>query len=102
MSVASLQTRFARAVEAEYSRRVAAYQRVRLNPEDAHLRALEEAEELGRQALEELRLRGLFPWVSPDLSEAATTATAEQEQPSCATAPAGGAGARSPSPRGRS
>lgn len=63
MSAATgLQIGFARAVEAEYARRVAACQEAGLNPEDAHLRALEEAKQLGREALEELGRRGLFPW----------------------------------------
>ena len=62
MTAETMQARFCHAVEAEYARRSAAYQRSGLNPEDAHVRALEEAKQLAREALEELRRRGLFPW----------------------------------------
>lgn len=63
MTASDLQSRFARAVEAEYDRRLAAYEADGIDPAHAHTRALEEAKELGRQALEELRRRGLFPWL---------------------------------------
>jgi hypothetical protein len=62
----TLQTRFARAVEAEYGRRLVVYQAAGLNPEEAHLRALEDAKRLGREVLDELRRRGLFPWTGAE------------------------------------
>jgi hypothetical protein len=61
-----IQSRFTRAVEADYARRAAAYQSAGLNPDEAHVRALEEAKDVGREALEELRRRGLFPWVDAE------------------------------------
>lgn len=63
-----LQSRFARGIEAEYGRRAAAYQEAGLTPEDAHLRAIEDAKQFGLEALEELRRRGLFPfsWAEPE------------------------------------
>ena len=60
---------FVRAVEAEYARRVTAYQGAGLSPEGAHLRALDESKQFGREALEELRRRGLFPWLSAELEQ---------------------------------
>jgi len=57
-----LRSSFVRALEAEYRRRATAYQAGGLSPEEAHGRALEDAKDLGRQALDELRRRGLFPW----------------------------------------
>jgi hypothetical protein len=62
----ALQTRFARAVEAEYGRRLVAYQAAGLSPEEAHLCALEDAKRLGREVLDELRRRGLFPWTGDE------------------------------------
>ena len=61
-------SRFTHAVEAEYARRAAAHQRAGLNTEDAHVRALEEAKQLEREALEELGRRGLFPWSGAELN----------------------------------
>jgi len=60
----ALQTRFARAVEAEYARQAAAYRDAGASPEQAHERALEDAKRLGHDVLEGLRRRGLFPWPS--------------------------------------
>ena len=68
MKADALQARFARAVEAEYARRAAAHRDAGASPEQAHERALEDASRMGRDALWELRRRGLFPWpnVEPD------------------------------------
>jgi len=62
MTGAELQSRFARAVEAAYEQRCEHYQAMGVDPERAHALALEEAKLLGREALEQLRLRGLYPW----------------------------------------
>lgn len=70
MNPGALQTRFARAVEAEYGRRLVVHQAAGLNPEEAHLRALEDAKRLGREVLDELRRRGLFPWTSDEVGAA--------------------------------
>ena len=82
MSAHALQTRFARAVEVEYVRREAEYREAGSSAEEAHLRALEDAERLGRHLLDELRRRGLFPWTS-DEAEATLpgSASAQQEVP---------------------
>ncbi len=66
MNADAIQWRFVRAVEAEYVRRATGYQDAGLGPEQAHLRALEDAKQLGREALEELRHRGLFPWLGAE------------------------------------
>ena len=57
-----LQTRFARNLEAEYGQRAASYIAEGLDSEESHRRALEDAKQLGQEALEELGRRGLFPW----------------------------------------
>jgi hypothetical protein len=64
-----LQTRFVRAVEAEYDRRVALYRTTGLSDAASHERALEEVKELGRRTLDELRRRGLFPWSAVESEE---------------------------------
>lgn len=61
MNADRLQQRFARAIEAEYVRRDAAYRHIGLGPEQAHLRAFRDAKALGQQVFEGLRRRGLFP-----------------------------------------
>lgn len=66
MNANTLQTRFARAVEAEYVRREASYREAGSSPEKAHLRALEDAKQLGWHVLEELQRRGLCPKPSAD------------------------------------
>jgi hypothetical protein len=60
-TVGNLRARFTRAMETEYTQRVARYRAAGADPASAHQRALEEAKELGRQALEVLRQRRLFP-----------------------------------------
>ena len=75
MNRRELQARFARAVEAEYATRAAAYREAGLDPETAHRRGLEDAKELGRKALAEVQRRGLF-WYdveSPTRPDAETT-----------------------------
>jgi hypothetical protein len=61
-----LQSRFVRGLEAKYERLAAAYRESGLGLDDAHRRALEEVKQFGREALEELRRRGLFPWAGND------------------------------------
>ena len=67
MNADAIQSRFARAVEARYARQATRYQDAGLGPKQAHLRAFEDAKKLGREALEELRRRGLFPWRGAEL-----------------------------------
>jgi hypothetical protein len=57
-----MQSAFARAVEAEYQVREARYRAAGAGGDAAHRRALEEATELARVALDDLRRRGHFPW----------------------------------------
>ena len=78
--MSAAQTRFVRALEAEYERRAAHYRSAGLSPVEAHRRALEEAKQLGREALEELRHRGLFPWSGVGAEAALTQAAAAQEE----------------------
>jgi hypothetical protein len=59
-----LEGRFTRAVEAEYAERAARYRAAGADRESAHQQALEEAKDLGRRALEDLRAQSLFPWRS--------------------------------------
>lgn len=68
-ATSELQSRFARAVEAEYETRAAAYLASGLSPEQAHQRALEDAKDLGTKTLDELRRRGLFPWADMKLEQ---------------------------------
>jgi hypothetical protein len=56
------QSRFARAVEAEYDRRVAQYTMTGRTHEHARGHALADAKRLGREVLDELARQGLFPW----------------------------------------
>jgi hypothetical protein len=74
-----LQSRFGRAVEAEYARRAVAYQAAGLSPNEAHQHALKDAKRLGRQVLDELRRRGLFPWTSDEDGAAPPAAPAEDQ-----------------------
>lgn len=62
VSAATDLEQLARAVDAEYEQRAASYRAQGLDPEEAHQRSLNGAKQLGRDALEELRRRGLFPW----------------------------------------
>jgi hypothetical protein len=78
VNASALQTRFARAVEAEYARRLVAYQAAGLSPEEAHLRALEDAKRLGRDTLEELWRRGLLLGTGDDAGAAQPAAPAEE------------------------
>jgi hypothetical protein len=66
MNPDALQSRFARAVEAEYARRLVVHQAAGLSPEEAHVCALDDAKRLGREVLDELRRRGLFPWTGDE------------------------------------
>ncbi len=67
---ADLRAAFVRALEGEYARLVDHFMTdAGLYPEAAHRRALEDVKELGRQALEELRARGLFPWPHCDMAD---------------------------------
>lgn len=68
-SAADLQTSFTRAVEAEYAKRVIDYRDAGLSFDAAHERALQDAKQLGRETLEELHRRGLFPWPGAGLEK---------------------------------
>lgn len=61
MSTATDLEQFARAVDAAYEQRAASYRAQGLDPEEAHKRSLEETKQHGRDALEEMRRRDLFP-----------------------------------------
>lgn len=67
-----LQNKFARAVEAEYQQQVVSYRADGLSLEDSHARALEDAKQRGREVLEELRRRGLFPFSGAEVEPEAT------------------------------
>lgn len=62
MKALELQSRFVRGLERAYEDREGEYLKAGMGPETAHRRALEDAKEFGRNALNELRERGLFPW----------------------------------------
>jgi hypothetical protein len=66
MSGVELQSRFVRALEARYAAHVTQLMAKDLDADSAHECALEQITDFGREALEELRRRGLFPWRSID------------------------------------
>ena len=59
---ANMHAAFVRAMEAEYELRVAKYRAAGLGPEDAHGWAFEDVKQFGREVLQDLHRRGLFPW----------------------------------------
>jgi len=60
--VSQVQSRFIRGLELTYADRVAELVADGMDPEPAHQIALAYVKDLGREALDLLRARGLFPW----------------------------------------
>lgn len=62
MTTLDLQAQFVRRLEARYAMHVERHLGEGLEAESAHRRAFMETKEFGRQVLDELRRRHLFPW----------------------------------------
>jgi D-lyxose ketol-isomerase len=62
MNSHELQERFVRDLEARYAETICVLRAAGVAPERAHQAALEDVKEFGRQVLDELTRRRLFPW----------------------------------------